>query len=64
VSAATLTTKELADLLGVSDWALYESVRRGNPPIEPIRVGQRLVWSRVKVDELLSRAPRIDGDAL
>jgi len=49
----TLSTAEFADLLGVSEWALYESVRRGDPPIPPIRVGRRLLWSRAAVDALL-----------
>ena len=53
MNPATCTTEEFAELLGVSTWALYESVRRGDPPIEPIRVGRRLVWSRAKVDALL-----------
>jgi predicted DNA-binding transcriptional regulator AlpA len=50
---ATLSAEEFADALGVSTWALYESVKRGDCPVEPIRVGRRLVWSRARVLELL-----------
>lgn len=54
---ATYTADEFAALLGVSLWSLYESVRRGDPPIPPIRVGRRLVWPRSAVNALLG----IDG---
>ncbi|MST31626.1 helix-turn-helix domain-containing protein [Acidimicrobiaceae bacterium USS-CC1] len=46
----------MAELLGVSTWAVYESVRRGEPPIPPIRVGRRLVWPKAAVDRLLDGA--------
>lgn len=55
---ATLTTAELAEWLGVSEWALRESVRRGDPPIQPIRVGRRIVWPRAAAERLLQLAPR------
>ncbi len=57
MSAVTLTAEELADLLGVSTWAVYESVRRGDCPVEPIRVGRRLVWSRAAVEQRLGLEP-------
>jgi predicted DNA-binding transcriptional regulator AlpA len=53
VSPATYQAKELAERLGVSTWAIYESVRQGTCPVEPIRVGKRLVWPRAKVNALL-----------
>lgn len=49
----TLRAEELADLLGVSAWAIYEAVRRGDCPVEPIRVGRRVVFARAAVDALL-----------
>ena len=52
--AETVTAEQFAERLGVSTWALYESVRRGDCPIPPIRVGRRLVWSRARVDSLLA----------
>jgi excisionase family DNA binding protein len=51
--AATMTASELAELLGVSTWAVYEAVRRGDCPVAPIRVGRRLLWPRSNVDALL-----------
>lgn len=53
MNAATYKAEEVADLLGVSTWGLYESVRRGDCPLDPIRVGRRLVWAKAKVDALL-----------
>lgn len=57
---ATYTAEEFAALLGVSLWSLYESVRRGDPPIPPIRVGRRLVWPRSAVNTLLGL--EVEGD--
>lgn len=53
MSAAVYTTSELADLTGVSPWALYESIRRDQAPFPFIRVGRRIVWPRRPVDEAL-----------
>ena len=53
MTAAVYTADEVAGLLGVSPWAVYESVRRGDCPVAPIRVGRRLVWPRAAVDRLL-----------
>jgi predicted DNA-binding transcriptional regulator AlpA len=52
-AAATITAEELAGVLGVSTWSVYESVKRGDCPVEPIRVGRRLVWPRACVERLL-----------
>lgn len=54
--SATYTADQVAELLGVSTWSIYEAVRRGDPPIPPIRVGRRIVWSRAAVDSLLGLA--------
>jgi predicted DNA-binding transcriptional regulator AlpA len=53
MSAATYQAHELADRLGVSTWAVYESVRRGDCPVTPIKVGRRLVWPKSAIDRLL-----------
>ncbi len=53
MTAETLHAGELAARLGVSTWTIYESVRRGDCPVRPIRVGKRLVWPRAQVDRLL-----------
>jgi predicted DNA-binding transcriptional regulator AlpA len=51
---ATYSAEQFADLLGVSPWSIYQSVKSGTCPIDPIRVGQRrLVWSKAAVDRLL-----------
>lgn len=54
--SATVNASELAEILGVSTWTIYESVRRGDCPIPPIRVGRRLLWARSSVEELLGIA--------
>ena len=51
--AATVRVKEFAELLGVSTWAVYESVRRRKCPVDPIILGRRIVWSRAAVERLL-----------
>lgn len=53
MTAATYRASELAERLGVSEWAIYESVRNGTCPFEPIRIGRRLVWPRAVVDRAL-----------
>ena len=50
---ATLSAEELAALLNVSTWAIYEAVRRGDCPVDPIRVGRRIVFASAAVDRLL-----------
>lgn len=50
---ATYTADEVAALLGVSTWAIYQSVRRDECPLTPIRIGRRLVWPRSQVDAVL-----------
>jgi predicted DNA-binding transcriptional regulator AlpA len=55
--AATYRAEEVAALLGISEWALYQSVRRGDCPVPPIKVGRRLVWARSPVRALLGLGP-------
>jgi predicted DNA-binding transcriptional regulator AlpA len=50
---ATLRAEEVADRFGISTWALYESVRRGDCPVTPIKVGRRLLWPTAQIDRLL-----------
>jgi len=58
---ATLTAPELAELLGVSCWAVYEAVRSGEPPVPAIRVGRRIVFARSAVEELLGLSEQSDS---
>lgn len=53
MTRATLTAQEVAEALGVSTWAVYQTVKAGTCPVEPIRVGRRLVWSRARVAAIL-----------
>ena len=61
---ATLTIKQLAPVLGVSEWALYQSVRDGNPPVPVLRVGKRLLFALPKVADLLGVEPQVLADRL
>ena len=53
MAPATYRAEQVAQHLGVSIWAVYESVRRGDCPVSPIKIGRRLVWSKAAVDRLL-----------
>lgn len=53
MGAATLTVKEVAELSGVSEWGLYESIRRGDCPFLFLKVGRRIVFPRRPCFELL-----------
>jgi excisionase family DNA binding protein len=51
--SATYTATQVAERLGCSAWLVYEMVREGTCPVEPIRLGRKLVWARASVDRLL-----------
>ncbi|HLM96764.1 MAG TPA: hypothetical protein VK283_10645 [Acidimicrobiales bacterium] len=40
----TINAKAVAELFGCSTWALYETVKAGSCPVEPLRVGRKLRW--------------------
>ena len=58
--AAVLRAEEVAELLGISTWSVYQAARRGDTPLGQIaiRVGRRLLWPRGRVTGLLG----IDGE--
>jgi excisionase family DNA binding protein len=53
VERATYTIREVAALLGLGATSAYEKARRGELPVQPIRVGARYLFARRAVDELL-----------
>ncbi len=53
MAAATYQAHELAEMLGVSSWAIYNSVKDGSCPVPPIHVGKRIVFAKAAVDRLL-----------
>ena len=55
MARATYCAEEVAELLGVSEWSVYQAVRRKEPPIGTmaIGVGRRILWPRAAVDRLL-----------
>jgi predicted DNA-binding transcriptional regulator AlpA len=53
MTVATINAEQLAQLLGVSRYSVYEAAKAGTLPIPPIRVGRRMVWSAARVADLL-----------
>ncbi len=53
MTSATYTAAECAALYGVSTWAWYQSIQRGDCPAPVIRVGRRVVHPRALVDHHL-----------
>lgn len=44
VASPTLKAPQVADLWGVSVDTLYETVRAGTCPVQPLRIGRTLRW--------------------
>jgi excisionase family DNA binding protein len=55
-TAATITIKEAAAVLGIKRSLAYELARRGEIPV--LRLGRRLVVPRAGLNELLARAQK------
>lgn len=53
----TLSTAEAAELFGACDDTLYEQVRIGECPVEPLRFGRKLRWPTAKVLDALGIGP-------
>lgn len=56
--SATYTAEEVADLAGVSTWALYEAVKKGESPFPFVRIGRRLIFPRTPVHRILHLEPQ------
>ena len=41
---ATLDARQVADVWGCSPWAVYQMVRAGDVPVQPLRLGRKLRW--------------------
>ena len=50
----TYTAAEVAELFGLSTWAVYQHAAAGDFPVPPIHVGNRLLWACAPVDLLLA----------
>lgn len=48
----TIDVAQAAPLLGVSTWAAYESIKRGDFPVEVLRLGRKI---RIPTRPLLDR---------
>ena len=49
----TLTVDEAAVLLGISRGTAYEAIRTGDFPVEPIRIGVRILIPKQKFMDVL-----------
>lgn len=54
----TLTVEEAAEALGVSRNHAYEMLAQGRFPVEPIRVGQRILIPRQKLIDLIEKGDK------
>src|SRR5438874_324294 len=46
---SVLDAHQTAEVFGVSYWTLLDTVKAGTCPVEPLRLGRRLVWPTAKV---------------
>lgn len=53
MAAFTLTTDELADLLRACSKTIYTQLAAGDFPLEPIRLGRKILWPTAAVERLL-----------
>jgi predicted DNA-binding transcriptional regulator AlpA len=56
----TYDAEDMARLLSTSTWTIYEHVRRGDFPFDPIRVGRLLRWPKAFIDDQLGIADRAE----
>ena len=49
----TCTVPDVAEALGVSEWAVYEAIKRGTFPVPVLRVGRRIVIPTVPLRRAL-----------
>jgi predicted DNA-binding transcriptional regulator AlpA len=53
----TLTADQIGEILGLSTYSVYSGAKRGNLPVQPIRVGGRLLrWPTATVLAVLGLA--------
>lgn len=50
MTCRTYTAAEVSELSGLSSWSVYAHVKDGSFPVAPIRVGSRILFSRVLID--------------
>lgn len=48
----TYTVRQAAELLGISPWAYYEAIKRGEVPA--LKIGRRIVVPKNQLDALLA----------
>jgi excisionase family DNA binding protein len=53
MAVRTLSVAEAADQLGVSDWLLYDLIRRGQSPVPILRMGRRIRIAQAALDRVL-----------
>lgn len=48
-----LNTPRLSELTQTNEWTIYDHVRRGDFPLEPLRIGRKIMWRTADVERLL-----------
>ncbi|MCW2538567.1 MAG: hypothetical protein JWN95_292 [Frankiales bacterium] len=56
-TAVLVDTTVVAALFERSTWSIYDAVKAGTFPIEPIRVGRRISWRASDLRQLLGLGP-------
>jgi predicted DNA-binding transcriptional regulator AlpA len=55
-----LSTKELADYIGLAQQTIKNQYYDGRFPIPATRLGRKLLWDKKIVDRFLDKLPKID----
>ena len=63
VERLTLTVDESAVLLGVSRGTAYEMIQQGRFPVEPLRLGRRILIPKAKLMALLEGEQNVSYSA-
>lgn len=58
----TIGAEEMAEAFGCSTWQVYELVKRGECPVEPIHVGRKLRWPTAAVLRKLAIEPSASSE--
>ena len=62
--AMVIDTQRLAQLLETNERTVYQHVRDGDFPLEPIRIGRKILWSLASVERFLGLEPGALAEAL
>ena len=50
---AVMTVPEVAELLGLAPWTVYHQIKSGLFPVEPIRIGRKILFAKSRIESWL-----------